>query len=90
MLTIERTSPGENGPIVSGGYPTFVMDLDHRPGTIKLHEPNRLYLVGSVAVVKAELAKCDAVCSNCHRIRTHERKTWLGRDYVAEQHRLSA
>jgi 5-methylcytosine-specific restriction endonuclease McrA len=23
-----------------------------------------------------EIAKCDAVCANCHRYRTHDRQDW--------------
>jgi hypothetical protein len=54
-------------------YPYYVMDFDHRAGEEKLYEPNKLTLVGSMRVVIEGLAKCDVVCSNCHRIRTHER-----------------
>ena len=33
-------------------------------------------LVSTLDKVKidAEIAKCEIVCSNCHRIRTHNRK----------------
>lgn len=27
-------------------------------------------------VILAEVAKCDAVCANCHRYRTHDRQDW--------------
>jgi hypothetical protein len=54
-------------------HPYYVMDFDHRDGTGKLYEPNRLTLVGSLWIVIEELAKCDVVCSNCHRIRTQSR-----------------
>ena len=29
--------------------------------------------------LKGEIAKCEAVCANCHRIRTHIRRRLLGR-----------
>lgn len=49
------------------------LDLDHRPGEIKLYEPATLKAVPSWEAIHAELAKCDVVCANCHRIRTNQR-----------------
>jgi len=56
-------------------YHWFVMDFDHRNGE-KTKNVSRLLQEG-VATEKllAEIAKCDLVCSNCHRIRTWERLT---------------
>lgn len=54
-------------------YPYYVMDFDHLGFEIK--EGNIALMVnthGRNAVVE-EIKKCDVVCSNCHRIRTHER-----------------
>ena len=56
-------------------YPPFVMDFDHVPGrgTKKFEisrwasETHRL----DSKEIQEELAKCDVVCSNCHRFRTH-------------------
>lgn len=53
-------------------YASYIMDLDHIRGT-KLFNISRGYSRGLKAVV-AEIAKCEAVCSNCHRERTHQRK----------------
>ena len=59
-------------------YPWCAMDFDHRPGEIKEFNigtqgcqrptPERL------ARVEKEIAKCDIVCSNCHRVRTQKRR----------------
>ena len=56
-------------------YPYYVMDFDHRPGTDKTYDLSKVARRGSMAVAKVEIAKCDVVCSNCHRERTHERAT---------------
>lgn len=53
-------------------YPFYVMDLDHVRG-------KKLVAVGhigpcSIEKLLAEIAKCDVVCSNCHRERTFRRK----------------
>jgi hypothetical protein len=51
-------------------YPYYVMDFDHlrdklnSVSKMKLHSWTRL---------KEEIAKCELVCSNCHRIRTYNR-----------------
>lgn len=53
-------------------YPTYVMDFDHRdPSQKKFEIAHRKTL--SEENLLAEIAKCDIVCANCHRIRTHER-----------------
>lgn len=52
-------------------YPPFVMDFDHVRGTKRA---NVSLLAGSgatEAAIEAEIAKCDVVCANCHRERTH-------------------
>ena len=57
-------------------YPYYVMDFDHRAGEQKLCNVADLNCRRRVSVGKLleELAKCDAVCANCHRIRTHLRR----------------
>ena len=59
-------------------YPYYVMDFDHRPGEEKSkHLTKRRNMRGLTRVgipsLKAEILKCDLVCSNCHRERTHSR-----------------
>jgi hypothetical protein len=56
------------------------MDFDHRPGTEKLFEIADYLatrVVSTYAKLDAEIEKCDVVCSNCHRIRTQERRQIL-------------
>ena len=49
--------------------PAYVMDFDHRDG--KEAEISVLVNALSVRRLVAEMAKCDVVCANCHRIRTY-------------------
>ncbi len=56
-------------------YPTYVMDFDHRDPTTKISEiatMRRRHV--PLEKLLAEIAKCDLICSNCHRIRTHKRR----------------
>lgn len=52
-----------------GRFPPECMDFDHRDPTQKAFG-----IGGSVGLaparLRAEAAKCDVVCANCHRIRT--------------------
>lgn len=51
-------------------YPSCVMDFDHRED--KLMDVGRLVGHGySIKRILAEIEKCDIICANCHRIRTH-------------------
>lgn len=54
-------------------YPPWVMDFDHRPGTKKVINVSQICKRGSERQIYEEIAKCDLVCSNCHRQRTHSR-----------------
>lgn len=52
-------------------YEAVVMDFDHVRG---VKRANVSLLAGSGAseeAILAEIAKCDVVCANCHRERTH-------------------
>jgi hypothetical protein len=54
------------------------LDLDHRDRAQKFKSVS--YLVKSRATlekVKAEIAKCDVRCANCHRKRSHDEKHHL-------------
>lgn len=52
-------------------YAYYVMDFDHLDD--KTDNINTLIRNYGRARVLAEIAKCEVVCSNCHRIRTHMR-----------------
>lgn len=57
-----------------GTFSPICMDWDHVKGE-KKHEISRM--VGQnrpKSKIFHELEKCELVCSNCHRIRTHQRR----------------
>jgi hypothetical protein len=54
-------------------YPWYVMDFDHVRGK-KLANVSQLIARCSKQKLLDEIAKCDVVCANCHRERTHRRQ----------------
>lgn len=50
-------------------YPYYVMDLDHRDPSRKFKSVSTMQKY-PLEMVMDEVAKCDVVCSNCHRERT--------------------
>lgn len=54
-------------------YPYYVMDSDHRDGVRKEFLLHSITAVTKRAITR-EIAKCDVVCANCHRERTHRRR----------------
>jgi len=53
-------------------YPYYVMDFDHVDGDKRMII-SQLINFGSIGRLLAEIAKCEVVCANCHRVRTWER-----------------
>lgn len=53
-------------------YPPYVMDFDHVCGEQKYDNLADMAKDGvSLKRLMDEVAKCDIVCANCHRERTH-------------------
>ena len=71
----------EQSPCADCGvsYPSYVMDFDHRDARTKLDSISTAVRILGWGPKKlmAEIAKCDLVCANCHRKRTHARRTRL-------------
>lgn len=58
-----------------GKFHVVCMDFDHRDGVEKLDNVATMVAEGRpLGLIEAEIAKCDVVCSNCHRIRTLMRR----------------
>lgn len=53
-------------------FPPECMDFDH-VGDSKTNRVSQLIWNGNWQAVLDEIAKCELVCSNCHRIRTKNR-----------------
>ena len=67
----------ETNPCADCGnfYPYYVMQYDHRPEFEKKFNISKYKdVTQSIHVVKAEMLKCDLVCSNCHMTRGHWRR----------------
>lgn len=54
-------------------YPYYVLDYDHRNPTTKFMEISKIVMRYGMRRMLEEIKKCDLVCSNCHRERTHRR-----------------
>lgn len=57
-------------------YPYYVMDFDHLEDK-KYKLADMIQHGYDLPAVQNEIDKCEVVCSNCHRQRTHTRKTTL-------------
>lgn len=55
-----------------GHFPACAMDFDHKDSTKKRASVSDL-VNKSWHAIADEIAKCDIVCANCHRIRSHQR-----------------
>lgn len=56
-------------------WPSYVLEFDHRQAEEKV--ANVADMVSnqcSIENIKKEIAKCDLLCANCHRIRTFSRQ----------------
>lgn len=61
-------------------YPWYVMEFDHRNGrTTGEKTIAKCVGIGNMNLLCEEIKKCDIVCANCHRVRTHERDIAAGR-----------
>lgn len=75
----------ESQPCLDCGFyfPAPIMEFDHRPGVEKVDTIARMVVQQrSWKVIEAEMAKCDLVCANCHRYRTH-----CSRDHILKPKR---
>ena len=55
-------------------YPHYVMDFDHLPQFEKYMDISKMKKRRmAIAKIVAEIAKCEVVCSNCHRERSNRR-----------------
>lgn len=61
-----------------GRFPRICMDFDHVHGE-KIDSISRMLRKAfSWELILAEMAKCEIVCSNCHRVRTAIRGQYIG------------
>ena len=59
----------------NGTFDPVAMDWDHLPGHTKSFNVSTMAPdTRSEAAILAEIAKCELVCSNCHRVRTKLRR----------------
>ena len=56
-------------------YPHWILEFDHLPGSEKVGNISAMVTTHSLEAIKAEIEKCEVVCANCHRDRTHDRLT---------------
>ena len=56
-----------------GMHPYYVLDAYHVKGA-KSNEISKMYRTNTLQEVMVELEKCDIVCANHHRTRTHKRR----------------
>lgn len=62
-------------------FPPECMDFDHVRGEKRGDVGRMAMQKGAVITLLAEIAKCEVVCANCHRIRTRVRRQYIGRKH---------
>jgi hypothetical protein len=70
-----KSKSGKACNICGGTFPVVCMDYDHMPGHRKFMEVSKMVRLGyEKEKIEAEIAKCQLLCANCHRILTVERR----------------
>jgi len=59
-------------------YPHYVLEFDHKPEFNKIDVVYRVLRNYGPEAAWNEVAKCDVVCANCHKIRTYDREQEYG------------
>ena len=59
-------------------FPPSAMHFDHRDPTTKQYTVSKMISRSGAARILDEIAKCDIVCANCHRLRTFNRRMAVG------------
>lgn len=75
----------EDTPCMDCGvqYPYYCMDFDHVNGKKVTHISEMIHNASARWKIFSEITKCEIVCANCHRKRTHRRAVAL---YKLEQY----
>jgi hypothetical protein len=69
-----------------GRFPRVCMDFDHVRG-VKVQSISRMIHESYPwDAILEEIAKCDVVCANCHRVRTATRGHWYGQPVEESAH----
>jgi hypothetical protein len=66
IKVIVAEARAEPGMDCGGSFPPVCMEMHHRDPATKRFEVSN---AGTPNLARAELAKCDVICANCHRIR---------------------
>jgi hypothetical protein len=85
QLKIERGKCADCNMVITE-HNVVCIDWDHRNPSDKTFTIS--YMVGRVKweTIKAEIDKCDAVCRNCHALRTHHGQHWHNPRNPTKQH----
>lgn len=74
-------------PCISCGisYPTYVMDLDHIDrSTKKFNISTASGRSHKMSKITNEISKCQVLCANCHRNKSHEEEQMKRKEVVSE------
>lgn len=61
-----------------GRFPAVCMDFDHVSDDKVAGISQMIHSNFGIDSILAEIAKCEVVCANCHRLRTASRGQWYG------------
>jgi hypothetical protein len=63
-----------------------VLEFDHRFREIKNNNISHIISNGTLEQLKEEIVKCDILCANCHKIKTHqENNSWKYKFFLKEK-----
>jgi hypothetical protein len=70
-------------------FPVCAMEFDHRPGLQKIGLVSQMAGRVTIRTLLEEVAKCDIVCTNCHRDRSYRRRFAIAGVAQLEEHEFS-